>query len=637
MKSILIAFSLIISYTIAIAQQNYDASLIPKELLPYASAVLRDEEQNIVVEDFDNILVHFKTVVTILNKNGDHMAHINLEHDKSTIIKYVKGAIYNQFGKQTGKFSEGDFEDASAWDGFSLFTDIRIKHYFPSVTEYPYTIVYEYELHLKQSLALPQWEPVLNFGIAVEKSSFTLSCKRNFNVRYRETNIPEKVSMMSDSRNSKIYTWSISNLKAVKDEPFSPYDKNYLPNVEIVPEKFSYYGFEGSFANWKELGKWMNDKLIVNRQELPAETVEHIKELTNDISDPKLKAKKIYEFMQAKTHYVSIQVGIGGIQPFLAADVNKQNYGDCKALVNYTQALLKAINIDSYYCVVESGRKYKVSLLKDFASIEQGDHIILCLPFKNDTTWADCTSQTIPFGYLGSFTDDRNVLACTPDGGKLMHTPKYTHKDNLESRKANFIINEAGELSGIMTTTFKGTDYEDRDELINEPVKEQYKMLQKIYPINNLDILNLEVKQDKSFDPVTTENIKLHARDYASLTDGKYYFMLNPVNRKTDVPKQVFNRLNDVYINRGYTKEDEVTFTVPANYHLDKTPLNDIIDKPFAKFTSTMELKGNQLIYKRKLQLIDGTYSKDTYQDFVDFFQEVVDGDSYTVVLVKNN
>ncbi len=279
--------------------------------------------------------------------------------------------------------------------------------------------------------------------------------------------------------------------------------------------------------------------------------------------------------MQDKTHYISVQVGIGGYQPFLASDVDKQNYGDCKALVNYTQALLKAVNIDSYYCVVQSGRQYKVSLQPDFPSMQQGDHVILCVPFKNDTTWADCTSQTIPFGYLGAFTDDRTVLAVTPNGGKLMHTPKYSADDNLKRRKADFVINEAGELSGSMITTFKGADYEYRDELINEPRSEQVKILQRIYPVNNLDVESFALKQDRSFDPVTTENLKLRARDYASLTDGKYYFMLNPVNRSYGCgrPGELRNRLNSVYINRGYTDEDDVIYTIPAGYHLEKVPL----------------------------------------------------------------
>jgi hypothetical protein len=341
--------------------------------------------------------------------------------------------------------------------------------------------------------------------------------------------------------------------------------------------------------------------------------------------------------MQDKTHYISVQVGIGGYQPFVASDVDKQNYGDCKALVNYTQALLKAVNIESYYCVVEAGRKFNVGMLNDFPSMNQGNHIILCLPFKNDTTWADCTSQTIPFGYLGDFTDDRNVLACTPEGGKLMHTPKYTALNSITKSKANFSINETGVLSGNITTTFKGADYSDRDYLLKESRLEQNKMTQKTYPINNMVVENLELKQDKSFDPVTTENLKLRAADYAATSSGKFYFILNAVNRVSGPPRQVRNRLNDVYINRGHTDEDDITYTIPEGYRLEHSPLFSALNKPFGKYTATMILKGNEIIYKRRFQLFGGTYSKDNYQDLVDFYQAVYDADNYTVVLVKND
>jgi transglutaminase-like putative cysteine protease len=635
MRPGLITLCLLFISSMAVCQQNYEASLIPQELMAHASAVVRDKETNIEVDNWDNTIVHYKTAITVLNKNGDDLAHIEIEHDKSRVIKYVRGSIYNEFGKQTGKFSESDFEDNSGWDGFSLFNDTRVKHYFAAVTQYPYTIAYEYELRLKETLDFDPWMPVDDYNVSVEKSSFTFTCKPDFAIRYKEDNLPEKVVTGTDKKGLKTYAWHLNNVKAVKYEPRSPHYSNLLPRVMIAPQNFEYYGIKGSFTNWGELGKWVYDKLVASRQELPAATVEHMKEITKDIADPKLKAKRIYEYMQNKTHYVSVQVGIGGLQPFLATDVDKQNYGDCKALVSYTQALLRAVNIDSYYCIVESGRDYKVGLLNDFASIAQGNHIILCLPFKNDTTWADCTSQTLPFGYLGDFTDDRNVLACTPAGGKLMHTPKYIFQNNLESRSADFSINAAGELAGTMTTTFKGTDYDDREGFISEPKTEQLKMLQHTYPLNNLEIESLEFKQDKSFDPVTTENIKLHARDYASLTGGKYYFMLNPANRNTAVPKQVMNRKNSMYINRGYTEEDNINYTLPAGLSLEKKPLEVTIDKPFGKFMVSMQLQGNRLIYKRKLQLIDGTYDKDTYQDLVDFFQEVVDADDYTVSLVK--
>jgi len=116
-------------------------------------------------------------------------------------------------------------------------------------------------------------------------------------------------------------------------------------------------------------------------------------------------------------------------------------------------------------------------------------------------------------------------------------------KRTCKTVKPSFTINEAGELSGNMVTIFKGVDYDERDYLINEPKTEQFKMLQKIYPINNMDIENFGLKQEKSFDPVTAENIKLRARDYASFTNGKYYFMLNPVNRIDEPPPQVRSRV----------------------------------------------------------------------------------------------
>eukprot|EP01037_Dinobryon_pediforme_P007441 gene7441-7505_t len=432
--------------------------------------------------------------------------------------------------------------------------------------QYPYTIEYEYELKSRQSLDFTDWAPNYQIGVSVEKSTYTFICPPDFPIRYKQVNLPGDPTIGKNKDLMKTYTWQIAGLKARTDEPFSIYPEKLVTRVSVAPQKFNYYGYNGSFTNWKELGKWMYDGLL---------------------------GLEAYSRFRHRTS------------------------------INKTMVIVKPW-------------KFNVSLMDDFSSINQGDHIILCLPFKNDTTWADCTSETLPFGYLGKFTDNRTVLACTPEGGKLMRTPKYTAVDNLETRKANFTIGGDGELKGTMQTSFKGAEYEDREYYINEAPAEQYKYLQNKYPINNLTIEHLDFKQEKSFDPVTIENIKLRARDYASINDGKYYFLLNPVNRIENSPRTIRNRQNDVYIARGYTDNDEITFTIPAGYRLEKTPLNTSIDKPFGKFSANITLKGNQLVYKRKLQLFDGTYSKNTYADLVDFFQSVVDDDEYSVVLVKN-
>lgn len=638
MRAICTTFCLLMLVTFANAQADYNVSLIPKDLLPYASAVIRNKDVTIEVKDADNTIYHIKTAITVLNKNGDDIARIVLWHNRSNVIRYVKGTVYNEFGQLTGKFAEKDFADVNAASDMALFEDSRVKHYIPSTGSYPYTIEYEYEKRSKQSLNFNDWQPNEDEGLAVERSSFTFICKPDFKIRYKEVNLPPNVfkDITTTAAGLKAYTWQVKNLKAVKDEPYSPNPDKFLCIVKIAPENFKYEGISGTFTNWKELGKWNYDKLLAKRQALPPATVQQVNTITNGITDPKLKAKKIYEYMQNKTRYISVQIGIGGYQPFLASEVDRLNYGDCKALVNYTQALLKAANIDSWYCVVESGAR-KVSLLDDFASMNQGDHIILCLPFKNDTTFLECTNQKIPFGFLSDFTDDRTVLACTPDGGKLMHTPKYTAQINTQVRKAGFTIDNNGVVTGDVTTIFKGTQYDNHEDLLDEPAVEQIKILQKRYnAINNLDIEKCNYKQDKNELPAATETIKLSARDFATAENGKLYFSLNPLNRTIKTLRDVRNRTNPVYINSGYTDEDEITYTLPEGYHSDLNPLNVSVEKPFGTFKATMVLNGDKLIFKRTLQVIDGTYSKDTYHDLVEFYQTVVDADNYNVTLVKN-
>ncbi|NHA07137.1 DUF3857 domain-containing protein [Mucilaginibacter sp. HC2] len=636
MKYCLLLFFLSIISLSTSAQENYDVSLISKDLLPYASAVVRNKEVSVEVKDYDNTLYHIKNAVTILNKNGNNIADIVVWHNKSRVIKSIKGVVYNQFGKPVNKFSESDFEDVNAQDGFSLFQDLKVKHYNPAVTDYPYTIVYEYEVKSKQSLNFDDWDPNSTTGQAVEKSSYIFSCKPDFNIRYKEINMPAKVIIGTNKDGYKTYTWQVTNMKAVKDEPYSPNEDKYLSSVKIAPEKFSYEGITGSFSNWKEMGKWIYDKLLVSRTQISVATASYMKQLTDSITNPKLKAKKIYEYMQGKTHYIGVQIGIGGYQPFLAADVDQQNYGDCKALVNYTQALLKAVSIDSYYCIVESGSR-KQSPLSDFASMNQFHHVILCLPFKNDTTFLECTSQKIPFGFLSNFTDDRTVLACTPEGGKLLHTPKYTASNNLQQRKATFVLDAQGNLSGQMQTIFKGIQYDNREGIIEEAPKERIKALQKEYAINNMNIEKADFKQNKTLLPVITETIKLNAGEYGSVNDGKIIFLANATNRSHSVPREIRNRRQEVYINRGYTDEDEIAYTLPAGYHVDLRPTDVSINKPFGKFSATIMVKGNELVYKRHVQLVDGTYSKDIYQDLIDFFQAIVESDDNNITLAKGN
>ncbi|MCD8739962.1 DUF3857 domain-containing protein [Mucilaginibacter roseus] len=634
MKRLLILSLFIACAVTAKAQQNYDVSLIPKQLLPYASSVIRYSDEVVEISDIGAQTRRIKKAITIFNRSGDEDAEILVWHDKNTSIKYIKGFVYNSSGNVTAKISERNFEDAYAGNNFSLYEDTRVMHFKPAVVDYPYTVEYEYETRDKQTLSLASWMPASSTNTAVEKSSFTVICRPNFNIRYKEMNLPAKVQTGTNKDGMATYSWLVNNLKATRQEPYSPNPETFLPMVKIAPVNFRYGAYTGSFNNWNELGKWVYNSLLVGRQALSPATIANIKELTKDIPDEKQRAKKIYEYMQQRTRYISIQIGIGGYRPFPADDVDRLSYGDCKALVNYTQALLAAANIKSYYCVVNAGSR-KVNVDPDFATINDGNHIILCLPFKNDTTWLECTSQKMPFGYLGDFTDDRTVLACTPEGGVLLHTPKYTAEKNIQLRKATLKLDSAGEVSGSMKTLYKGTQYENQENLTYESPADQLKEIKEAYAINNLDVGKLKFEKVKDINPELSEELQFSARDYASVANNKLHFTPNIANKTRSI-RDIRNRTTDVCIQRGYTDEDEIVYTLPAgNYQYEKKPLLIAINKPFGTYMAIMNLTGNKLVYKRTIKLIDGTYDKETYADLVKFFEDVADADNYNATLVK--
>ena len=631
MKHLISFLCLYLISATAFGQDNYDADLIPSELKNRANACIRIQEKIVDMRTPDNVIINTKKAITVLNKNGDDAARLVIYYDKSTNVKSIKGEVYNAAGKLVTKFTQSNFSDESAADGFSLFTDSRVKYYLPAVNVYPYTVVYNYEIRNKQNLSIPDWIPKPANDVSVEKSIYTFICKPSDQIKIKAQNFSGNPTENSDEK-QKTLVWTASNILAVKTEAYSPDPDTYLPSIKIAAQDFIYYGHKGNYTNWQQLGKWVYDDLLKGRNTLPPSTVQTIRDLVKDEKNDKDKARKIYDYMQKKTRYVSVQVGIGGLQPISAADVDRLGYGDCKALVNYMQSLLSAADIESYYCIVEAGN-FKKSLEADFASAVQGNHIILCLPLKGDTTWLECTNQKIPFGFLGDFTDDRTVLACTAEGGKLLNTPKLTTQNNMQLRKGNLTLSSDGNIKGDIKTVFSGSQYDNHEEFIGKPLNEQNKLLKAAYDIDNIDFEALNYTQKKNIEPELIEDLKFTIRNYAPVNGEKMFLQLNAFNIKSTAP-EVRNRTLPLYINRGFTDEDILEYTLPDNVNTALIlPTTKNIKGIFGEYTAKTTLEGKKLIYYRKLVINDGTFPAKEYAAFSKFLSDVNSSDYLKLAL----
>lgn len=629
MKSTFLVLILFLNCFALFAQDNYDADLIPSALRNRANATIRNEETIVDMRSADNVLYSVKQAITVLNKNGDDNARLVIFYDKSRSIKSIKGEVYNEFGKLITKFTQNEFKDESAVQGFSLFEDSRVKHFLPAVNNYPYTVVYTYEIRYKQNLNIPDWTPKPANDISVEKSSYTFISKPTDLVNIKTQNLSTNVEEKVDDK-QKTLIWRVNNLPGVKAEPYSPFRETYETFVKIAPKQFSYFNYKGNYTNWQELGKWYYDNLLKNRNALPPATIATINELIKNEKTDKDKARKIYQYLQDKTRYISIQVGIGGYQPYTAEEVDRLGYGDCKALVNYMQSLLNVAGIESYYCVVQAGTEKK-NLDPTFASMNQGNHIILCMPLKGDTTWLECTNQKIPFGFLGDFTDDRYVLACTENGGKLLKTPKYTAAHNLQLRKADLIIENNGNLTGNIKTIFSGTQYDNHEEIINKSSIEQQKLLKMNYNVDNINFDKISYSTLKDANPAIIENLDINIRNYCAINNDKMFVILNAFNVKRAIP-EVRNRTMPVYLNRGFTDIDTIIYTLPENVIALAEPINKNFTSEFGSYISSAIINNNKLTYYRKLVLNEGTFKPESYDHFFKFINDVNTADNLKLI-----
>ncbi|MCF6171355.1 MAG: transglutaminase family protein [Bacteroidales bacterium] len=229
------------------------------------------------------------------------------------------------------------------------------------------------------------------------------------------------------------YRWTFNNIKPIKHEKYDLKFDDLVTKVMTAPSNFEMDGYLGNSDSWENFGLWIYS-LNQGRNEIPPETKNELMALTKDSQDTREKIELIYNYMQTKTRYVNVVIGIGGWQPFHASDVDEDGYGDCKALTNYTCSLLNAVGIPSYYTIIRAGSE--ASDIKTNLPSNQFNHAILCVPDGNDTIWLECTSQRTPVGYMGTFTPILHGM------GTNCITPGNSSFSTVLSRQINTTIFE---------------------------------------------------------------------------------------------------------------------------------------------------------------------------------------------------
>lgn len=631
MKRIL--FLLLLSSAARAGDPQYPVSAIPEALLKNAEVVCRLEEVVVRMHDLKDLRITEKIVLTIFSESGADHAGFYKMYDKDKEIRSISGTLYDAQGKVIRKLKKGDVQDLSAV-GESLMDDSRVKVHNFHYKIYPYTVAYEVETRESFTAFLPGWVPQPALNYAVEQSRMTVIVPQDYTLRYRQFNYKGEPVQTSDKGN-KTFTWETKHLKALESEWMAGPYQHRTTMVYMGPSDFSYGSYTGNMNTWNDFGKFILT-LNAGRDQLPDKIKTAVHALTDGLQDPDEKVKALYRYLQKNTRYISIQLGVGGLQTFDATYVANKGYGDCKALCNYMFSLLKEAGIRSHYTIVRAGENAP-DVIEDF-SVNQFNHIILCVPMGKDTTWLECTSQTMPPGYLGDFTCNRAVLLVDENGGKLVRTPKYNMGQNQQLRRITASISATGDMTGQVQTRYTGLQQDWCHGFVNslKPEK-QLEVLKSRFNLPSYDIAKFNYTTDPLAHPVPEmdEVLDITANSYASISGKRIFITPNVLNRSSTKLTTEKERVSPIHLSYPWRDVDSVEITIPEGYKTESVFPEVKLEGKYGQYLAKATVNGNTVTYVRVMEKKDGVFPATEYEKVAEFYNAIYKADRNRIVFVK--
>jgi transglutaminase-like putative cysteine protease len=596
-----------------------------------AHSVVRESNIELIIHNPSLATYIERIAITILNEEHDNLAIVGVNYDDLSKVDYMNVRVFNETGVEIKKYTVKDAYDYTQYDGFSFLTDNRIKLIDASSNSYPYTVEYEYQKTLYGTLNLPSWYPALP-DQSVENSTFTI-VDNNTGVRTYAVNFdPEKVQSPPLQGNSQ--TWEYHNKEAIETEPYSPILEN-IPYMLVSPGKFAISGSSGDANTWNSFGKWYYD-LGVETRILPEAAKSEINALINGVESEREIVAILFNYLQEKNRYVSIQLGIGGWKPFTADFVHENSYGDCKALTNYMLAALEYVGIEAHAVLIDAGNE--LPLIEEFPG-NQFNHVVLRVTLKNgEEIWLECTSKYLPPNNLGDGYSKKALLV-SKKGGEIVSTPSISHLDNGKKSVYSLVIEDNGTAMIQADWSYSGALVANiLHQLLPISNSEKNDWLETVLAVEENSLQKVDFSKVKSTRETAEIEFDVRIKNYANTSSKRMFIPLNKFNKWNLKLEDTKSRKLPVRFNYVFTELDTLHIEVPIGYEIETLPTLGTLKYEFASVDQQVErVNDNNYLYTRSISLTVREVKADNYLKLQSFFDELRRLDDQQLVLVRKD
>ena len=601
---------------------EYAVSKINSQLLKGAEAVVRFEEAKYVIESPRKYSYHVSRAVTIFSTGSDQSV-LRVFYNQYSRAEITHIALYDAMGNFIRKLKKSEIIDKAAFDGLSILTDNRLKYVSASGGQLPFTLEYAFQVDFSDTNYYPDWSPA-DYDISIEKATFTLDAPQELIIHTRVVNTDFETH--NESLNGrKIISWTINKLPALTLEPYAP---DILPRVLFSPELFQVETYTGSMSDWKTFGEFIYT-INKDREQLTPEMKAIVQNLTKDCITEEEKIDTLYNWLQKNMRYVSIQLGIGGWQSFDAATVEKNKYGDCKALSTFMKGMLKETGIESHQVLIYWDENDKLHF-DDFVSTGF-NHMMLYVP--SEDMWLECTSNDLPAGVIDVDEENKTVLLITPEGGKIATTPSAPLESNYTVTTDSIFLGDKIYLRGHIKMggnnqlIARALNYYASPTEQREYFTENFRL-----SLSKLDKLQIHVDEN-TFTSTIDYNATLE--HFGGLPGERYSIPLNAVYPIDNICEAQVERKSDFISKANKTVSNNVIITLPSNYAVEFIPAPVTYSYNGNEYLISAEQTGNVIHVKHQRKEVPLRLTPLEYKDYCNYYSSIIKANARMIILKK--
>jgi hypothetical protein len=610
-------------------------------------AVLLYSETSVTVSSSDKIRTQVREAYKILRPNGRDRGTVPVYFNPERKIKSLHGWCIPAQGKDFEVKDKDAIEISADTAGGELISDTKFKVLHIPASDPGNIVGYEFEVEERPFFLQDIW--YFQERDPVRESHFSLQLPPGWEYKASWLNHAE---VMPSQAGSNSWRWTVNDVKEIRHEPLMPPFRGVAGQMIL-----SFFTSGGpalnTNADWQMMGKWYFN-LVGERVDASPEIKQQVSKFAASKTTTLQQMQAIAQFVQHDIRYVSIDLGIGGLQPHSAPDVFSHRYGDCKDKATLVRSMLREIGVDSYHVLINATRG---SVTSEMPAHNGFNHAITAIRLPDGMTdpslvatmqhprlgrllFFDPTNDLIPFGQLPGYLQANYGLLVTPNGGELIELPQQPSAMNSIRRTATLTLDPSGTLKGEVKETRLGerasserwrlrTVTKDTDRI--KPIEELLGGSLSSFHITHATLLNLQ-QTDQPFG----FNYSFESENYAKNAGNLLLVRPRVLGIKgagfleTKEPRKFAIELEEP------TRDtDAFEITIPAGYVVDDMPPPVDADYSFASYHSKTVVNGNVVGYTRTFEVKELSVPVNKAEDLKKFYR-IIAGDERNTVVLKH-